>query len=595
MLSRSSCRRSAYHPLSLVPVLLCLAVLLPANWAFTSLGAPGATDLARLDSTRRVSFLPTTVLFMGYVRPEEASVNDDASSASTTTATMINNGRPMLTPKIGDLVRYYELDGGDRRGEELVGKITFLIQRPHIYVAEITQLEDVGDGYFAEFSSTKRMSKKKDRDITQVSPLTSSFVRSEQAFKVPFDAVTGRVKVRQEQYDLDGWEGPQAVPINQDIVQADEVLYAQLKTKLLKDAAIAGLAGSVLVNILKGSEDAIIYFTGAAASIVYLFLLSVKTDTLASPNRKLGNNVSNLRFVMPVLVVVGVALYNQSLGDANPLADATNPMDRVTAEQFGAAVLGFLTYRIPLFVGQIQDALKGSGETTAGTTILPGSAGIALQLATGQPAETPIVSSTIQNDFIPVLLVSGPQATGRDELVAQLLLEDERLVPPIFVDRLSDGVTFERLAARNEFLQLDEDERFGLTKDGILRAAEAASNERVPGESGSLENKVVVVNADVTLAKKLSSSLGGARLIGVWVGLGSVQEFEERIESQIDQGLIPVGEDETREMVVRGRIKEIVKEIDYGLSSGIFEFTILNKDMSASLRELKEAASYCFK
>jgi hypothetical protein len=198
---------------------------------------------------------------MGYVRPEEASVNDDASSsssASSTTATMIN-GRPRLTPKIGDLVRYYELDGGDRRGEELVGKITFLIQRPHTYVAEITQLEDVGEGYFAEFSSTKRMSKKKDRDITQVSPLTSSFVRSEQAFKVPFDAVTGRVKVRQEQYDLDGWEGPQAVPINQDIVQADEVLYAQLKTKLLKDAAIAGLAGSVLVNILKGSEDAIIY------------------------------------------------------------------------------------------------------------------------------------------------------------------------------------------------------------------------------------------------------------------------------------------------------------------------------------------------
>jgi hypothetical protein len=249
-------------------------------------------------------------------------------------------------------------------------------------------------------------------------------------------------------------------------------------------------------------------------------------------------------------------------------------------------------------VGQIQDALKGSGETTAGTTILPGSAGIALQLATGQPAETPtlVSSSTIQNDFIPVLLVSGPQATGRDELVAQLLLEDERLVPPIFVDRLSDGVTFERLAGRNEFLQLDEDERFGLTKDGILRAAEAASNnQRVPGESGSLEHKVVVVNADVTLAKKLSSSLGGARLIGVWVGLGSVQEFEERIENQIDQGLIPVGEDETREMVVRGRIKEIVKEIDYGLSSGIFEFTILNKDMSASLRELKEAASYCFK
>ena len=581
-----SCRHGTCHPFSLV-LLLCLAsilVLIPASGAFTSFAAPAG----RLDSAR-APFI--TVVHMGYVRPEDASEDDDSSSAASTTATTAMS-RPMLTPKIGDLVRYYDLDGGDRRGQELVGKITFLTKVPLTYLAEITQLEDLGEGYFAEFSSTKRMSKKKDRDIALVSPLTSSFVRSEQAFKVPFDAVTGRVKVRQEQYDLDGWEGPKALPINQDIVQADEVLYAQLKSKLLKDTAIAGLAGSVLVNILKGSEDAVIYFAGAAASLVYLFLLSVKTDTLASPNRKLGNNVSNLRFIMPVLVIVGVALYNQSLGDANPLVDATNPMDRVTAEQFGAAVLGFLTYRIPLFLGQIQDALKG--ETAS--TILPGSAGIALQLAAkGKSADVPTVSATIPNDFIPVLLVSGPQATGRDELVAQLLLEDERLVSPLFVDRLSDGVTFERLAGRNEFLQLDEEERFGLTKDGILQAAEAASRQSVQGESGSLTNKVVVVNADVTLAKKLSSSLGGARLIGVWVGLGSVQEFEERIETQIDQGLLPVGEDDTRETVVRGRIKEIVKEIDYGLSSGIFEFTILNKDMATSLRELKEAAEYCFK
>jgi hypothetical protein len=523
---------------------------------------------------------------MGYVRPEE-SLQDESSGASD--FTMLNRLR--LTPNIGDLVRYYDLDGGDRRGEELVGKITFLTKLPQTYLAEVTQLEDLGDGYFAEYSSTKRMSKKKDRDIAHLSPLTASFVRSEQAFKVPFDAATGRVKVRQEQYDLEGWEGPQAVPINQDIVQADEVLYSQLKRKLLRDAAIAGLVGSVLVNILKGSEDAIIYFAGAVASIAYLFLLSVKTDTLASPNRKLGSNVSNLRFVMPIIVVVGVALYNQSLGEANPLAGASNPMDRVTAEQFGAAVLGFLTYRIPLFLGQVQDALKDENTSA----ILPGSAGIALQMAKGQSATASTVAGITKDALIPVLLISGPQATGRDELVAQLLQEDERLVPPIFVDKLTDGVTFERLGSRDEFLQVDEEERFGLTKDGILRAAEAASAQSINDESSSLEKKVVLVNADVALAKKLSSSLGGARLIGVWVGLGSVKEFEQRLETQIDQGLLPVGEDETRETVVRSRIKEIIKEIDYGLSSGIFEFTILNKDMAASLKELKEAAGYCFK
>ena len=192
-----------------------------------------------------------------------------------------------------------------------------------------------------------------------------------------------------------------------------------------------------------------------------------------------------------------------------------------------------------------------------------------------------------------MLLVSGPQATGRDELVEQLLQSDNRLVRPILVDRLTDGVTFERLDSRGEFLQLDPDERFGWTKDGILNAAAQASSRE---EDTTAPSKVVVVNADVNLARKIQDSLSGARLIGVWVGLDSVQEFERRIADQIDQGeIVVIEEEETRDTAIRARIKEIVQEIDYGLSSGIFEFTILNQDPAKSLKELKEAASYCFK
>ncbi len=496
-------------------------------------------------------------LFMGYIPPEQ-----EQSSTATIQ-------RTPLTPKVGDIVRYYDLDGGNSRGQELVGKITFLTRTSNTFLAELTQLEDLGDGYFAEFSSTKRMSKKTDRDVLLVSPVRASFVRSEQAYKIPLEA-NGRVRVRQPTYDMEGWQGPQAAIINTDIVEADGLAYAQLKSSLLKNAAIAGFMGTVIVNIVKGPEDAIIYFSGAIASLGYLYFLSVKTDTLASPDRKLGSNVSNVRFLMPVLVIVGIALWNQSLGEANPLKDAANPFDRVTPEQFGSAVLGFLTYRLPLFWGQLQEALGGED------SVLPGSAGVAMQLA--KTAAEP--EFTLKDTLVPVLLISGPQATGRDELVAQLLQEDDRLVSPILVDRISDGVTFDRLASRQEFIQVDQ--RFGMTKDGILKAAVDPS-------------KVVVVNADVNLAKKLSTSLSGARLIGVWVGLDSVQAFERRIEMQIEQGLVQVEEEETQETVVRGRIKEIVKEIDYGLSSGIFEFTILNKDPTTSIKELKEAASYCFK
>jgi len=67
------------------------------------------------------------------------------------------------------------------------------------------------------------------------------------------------------------------------------------------------------------------------------------------------------------------------------------------------------------------------------------------------------------------------------------------------------------------------------------------------------------------------------------------------------------------ESYMRAKIKEIINEIDYGLGSGIFEFTILNNIQNtdnnasdttststsatskSSLVELKEAASYAFK
>eukprot|EP00980_Cylindrotheca_fusiformis_P027363 scaffold20170_cov114-Cylindrotheca_fusiformis.AAC.1 len=57
--------------------------------------------------------------------------------------------------------------------------------------------------------------------------------------------------------------------------------------------------------------------------------------------------------------------YNQGRGDhLNPLNKGydnnnNNMFDTVTTEPFGAAILGFfLTYRLPLFVGQVVDAFK---------------------------------------------------------------------------------------------------------------------------------------------------------------------------------------------------------------------------------------------
>ena len=51
-----------------------------------------------------------------------------------------------------------------------------------------------------------------------------------------------------------------------------------------------------------------------------------------------------------------------------------------------------------------------------------------------------------------------------------------------------------------------------------------------------------MVDSSVDLARKLVSNLGGgARIIGVWVGLDSTDKFRARLKSQIDRGEIVVG------------------------------------------------------
>jgi hypothetical protein len=146
-----------------------------------------------------------------------------------------------------------------------------------------------------------------------------------------------------------------------------------------------------------------------------------------------------------------------------------------------------------------------------------------------------------------------------------------------------DGARFERLQTRQELLYLDPSERYGLTRNAIAKAAKACGPK-----------SVVVIDADVALAKKLKETKG-LRLIGVWVGLGTIKEFETRIQDMIDRGEIEIPADESRESITRANTKKIVQEIEFGVTSGLFEFTILNSNEDNSLRELREAASYCFK
>ena len=390
-----------------------------------------------------------------------------------------------------------------------------------------------------------------------------------------------------------------SVPVDPEVVRADGENYQQIKASLLRNAALAGAAGTLVAELLRGPEDAVIYFAGALAGLAYLFFLSIKTDTVGSADAKLGANVSNLRFVFPPLVLVGVALNNVLRGDAGPVAVAVaaGPFSTVTPEQFGAAMIGFLTYRVPLFASQLVPVLSESA-----ADVVPGSAGMAMRLAAEakkRGVDTSELDAALSggggDDLVTVLLVSGPEATGKTTLVNRLLEEDPRFVTPVLLDRVADGAKFERCEQRGEFLEVDASGRYGLLNEGILEAAARAASAEDDADGGGTP-RVVVVDADVDLAKRLVDRLAGARLVGVWVGLDELAKVEARLRAKIaaaDAATVPEGE--TPESLLRAKVRRVVQDIEFGVVSGVFEFTILNEDVDASARELQEAAAYCFR
>lgn len=539
--------------------------------------------VSQTQSNNRYGSQTKSTLFMsGYMPPDN-------------TEEPVNKRGPPF-PKIGDFVRYYDLDGGRFDGQVLIGKISFIQSTRsstgegdnglNRWLVEVSELDNLGDGYYAEYPSRKRR-RTSLRKLEELAPVLASFVRTEDAYKVPLSRETGLPIVSFESYNLLGYEGPSAVKINQEVLESDAAKYTDLKFTLIRDAALVGLFGAVVTDLVKGTEDAAIYAAGAAAGVGYLFFLSLKTDTVGSASDKFGKNVSNFRFLLPVIVLIGVAVKNVTSGGF----ESTSVFRTVTPEQFASAIIGFLTYRIPLFLRQLQPVVSES----AGQ-ILPGSAGIALQMASEarNNGENQGLSGLVrQDDLVPILVVSGPPGTGKTTLVNRLIEEGNgRFVTPNFMDRITNGVEFERAASRGEFLEVDSTGRYGLTSESIMNSVvpSVSSSEDVPQS----REQVVVVDANVNLAKKLTT-LAGARLIGVWVGLDNLDELEERLRVQIQEGSIQVPADETAESVIRAKIRETVKDIEYGVVSGVFEFTILNKDFESSYLELKSAAEYCFK
>jgi len=518
-----------------------------------------------------------------------------------TSTTKEKDPRPF--PKIGDVVRYYELDGGKVDGQILVGKISFIQQRnsengydaPE-FLIDIAELDDLGNGYYTEYSGRKRQSKRSTQKLQSIAPIRASYVRSEDAFKVPLD-INGAPKPYVQSYNYEDYQGPIPIEVDEELVQSDGEKYNELKSQLLRDTALTGLLGIILAQLFKGTEDAIIYAAGAIASIGYLYFLTVKTDTVASPTAKLGSNVANVRFVLPVIVLLLVALRNAFFQSNHDLL--VQPLSVVTSEQFASAMIGFLTYRVPLFTRQISKSIDiGS--------VLPGSAAIAYQASKemNEKKKNNILDEEgKQLQQRTMFLISGPLCAGKTTLVNKLLDDDVRFIKPYVIDRLVNEAKIELLQKQDAILSFIDGtsssssggDRYALTQESLLNSYPNQQQEEDNDDKNNDGHKVLLVDASVELAQKLLpiAIRNNINVIGVWVSLDSMEKFESRLKAQITTEKIPY--DETPDTLLRGRTRNVIRDIEYGIVSGIFDFTILNDDLDESWKQLKDASEYCFK
>ena len=535
------------------------------------------------------------------------------------------NSDTLPRPKVGDIVAYRTGDTSTTASMNIdVGQISFIqkvIQPDNDrWICDVVKFEDVGGGYYAEPPSRKRRSSTTILSLEELVQVPgASFVRTEDAFKIP-RGIDKRPSLAAGGYDCQ--LGPIVAVVDATTVEEDMTAYRDLRSKILKDTATTGAIGTALVFLLRGLDggiersilDAAWYSLGVLSSLGYLFLLGLKTDTLGGEGARFGSVASNLRFATPILAMIVVALGN-SIGGPSSLPGVGaflggyeldidgGLFNVVSVEQFSAVIIGFLTYRAPLFINQIvfPEVSRAKGE--GGGMTVPGSAGVVMDLMKSSNDIDKDGMGISEDDVTTILLVSGPRGVGKTTLIQQFLEESNRkifgdniFVTPERVDSVRDPMTFERYESRGEFLQVDPTGRYGLTIGGIRKVDQSSSS------SGKGRN-AVIIDADINLSRSIVAAAptdGSIRVVGVWVGVSNLDTYRERVRRQVEDGSIELVDNEDVEDLLVSRSREAIADIDYGVSSGIFEFTILNDDAEdnqtgSGLDQLNYAAGFCFR
>lgn len=111
-----------------------------------------------------------------------------------------------------------------------------------------------------------------------------------------------------------------------------------------------------------------------------------------------------------------------------------------------------------------------------------------------------------------------------------------------------------------------------------------------PASATSVPFQVCIVDANMDIVRALTG-VGDLALIGVWVSLDSIEAIEDRIRTTLISG--GAAKDPSLDADVRGLVRQAVEDIEFGVMSGVFDFTVINNsDVEESMETVRRAVEF---
>jgi len=475
------------------------------------------------------------------------------------------DSRGFVVPQVGDVVKM----PSKWPGEWDVAQVDFVqfVGSRSAYEVDLLPLKPIGNDLWC---MPGRRPPTVHLDVAKLGRLPSEYVPERDAYRV-------------NQADLEPLGGRKAE--DPDVTAQGLAEYDELKAGLLREAALLGVAGAAVSLPFFGSDVAGAFAAGSAAGCLYLLALQRETEALTGGGgmNKVVAALVGGRLALPAVVLAVLASRGLAANDGQ----ATLAL--VPREQFGAVVLGFLTYKAPLLVRQIVRALSelssnedAQAPLTAGA-MPTGSLGVLTKVvqanlknreASTAGGERPMAGAAGKR----LVVLCGPSGVGKSTIIGRLLAEkpdkfdfsvSSTTRPPrvgevdgVDYTFLSDA-RFDEMVENDEFVEwaLVGGQRYGTSVRAI--------------ESVMASGKICLLDLDVQGVQSITerSSLNP---FCIWVAAPSLDALRARLRAR--------GTEDSQQ--IERRIARAMTEIELSLSARCFDKTVLNEDLDTAYEEI---------